>query len=125
LKEVLIWFVWAKLTVKVKLTVGFNLLIFRFHPKWILYPLASGLVQYVKECPVNINGEGMGIVHRDNFGFAKSACLGETEIYEFVSYSYFSFRVSNVNEHLFVQDNLGRIINWYLLVDLNIVHAVE
>jgi hypothetical protein len=24
-----------------------------------------------------------------------------------------------------VQDNLGRVINWYLLVDLNIVHAVE
>jgi hypothetical protein len=48
LEEILIWLVWSELHTEAHGRVGINLSYFWSNSKWILNPLASGLVQYIK-----------------------------------------------------------------------------
>ena len=92
-------------------------------PVWIFDPLTSSMVKHVKQSPVDINREWEFIEQSKCFALTYPSRLSECKIDKVLAKSDISVLLLQIDEHLFMKNDLTWVINRDLLIDLQMVHC--
>lgn len=119
LKEVLVWFVRAKLSREVEEAISFNFLDLRSDDERIFDPNVRGFIVNFEQRPVHFDWEWKLVLQCKLLAVANSTHVGEIEIYEVLADLDIPFVACHVQKHLFVQHDLAWVIDWDLLVHVH------
>lgn len=75
---------------------------------------------YIQKCPVDVNRERIIIVNLKWSTLTNSSWLCKGKIDKVTTQFNVSIVRSDINEHLFVEDNLSWVIDWNFLINLHI-----
>jgi hypothetical protein len=121
LKEVTVRFKRCEFNVKLEWTSRCDLLGLRCDTKWILDKFSSSLVHNLKKCPVNADREQKLILNCNRLWLTQTSTMGELKIYWIHAQLEVSLCWSERLQHLFVQGYLTWVIDWNLILIVDLV----
>ena len=125
LEEVAVRLVWGKVDIENEARVGRDLLLSWQNFEWVLHHLASRVIEDRKQGPVDVDREAKLILESQLLGLADASILSEVEIDRIFGDSEITCLGRRAKKHLFVNDDLVRIIDRDLKVEVHVEATVH